>query len=217
LLLGSGEVSGIVAKIVASKPDIILNSINGDSNRAFFRALRAAGITPAKIPTVSFSIAEPELRYLSVKDMVGDYAAWNYFQSIDQPRNRAFIKLFQPMYGPVRETSDPMEAGYFGVHLWAQAVRAAGSDDVRAIRKAMMGQEYDAPGGPVRIDPETQHTWKTVRLGRIIEGGQFEIVWSSEKPVRPVPFPPTRSRAEWNAFLRNLSTGWGGNWANPAR
>lgn len=80
-----------------------------------------------------------------------------------------------------------MEAGYLGVHLWAQAVEAAGSNDVSAIRQALRNQSFEAPGGRVRIDPENRHTWKTMRLGRVIEGRQFEIVWSSENPIRPEP------------------------------
>ncbi len=59
--LGGADVQAVVARIVAAKPDVILNTINGDTNVAFFRALREAGITPAKIPTISFSIGESEL------------------------------------------------------------------------------------------------------------------------------------------------------------
>jgi len=105
-----------------------------------------------------------------------------------------------------------MEAGYLGVHLWAQAAHAADSDDVAAIRRALPNQSFEAPGGLVRIDAENQHTWKTMRLGRIVEGGQFEIVWSSEKPIRPDPYPASRSPAAWEDFLNKLYMTWGGNW-----
>ena len=108
-----------------------------------------------------------------------------------------------------------MEAAYFGVHLWAQAVRDAGTDDVHEVRKMMANQTFQAPEGIVYIDAENNHTWKTVRIGRIKEGGQFEIVWSSQKPVRPVPYPVYRSTSEWHAFLDGLYQGWGENWSNP--
>ncbi len=215
LLLGSSDVDGIVQKIVDAKPDVILNTINGDSNIAFFRALRAAGVTSEKIPTISFSISEQELSSLSTKDTLGDYAAWNYFQTVDRQQNHDFVKRFQARYGPQRITSDPMEAAYFAVHLWAQAVREAGSDDSQAIRKAVKHQEFDAPGGNVRIDPQTQHTSKVFRVGRITSDGRFEVVYSSESPIAPMPYPNTRSKGEWDAFLMDLHLGWGGNWANP--
>ena len=215
LLLGSRNVSGIVQRIVETQPDVILNTINGDSNVAFFRELRKAGITPDKIPTVSFSIAEDELRSFAVQHMAGDYAAWNYFQSIQSPENQRFVRSFQKKYGANRVTDDPMEAAYFGVYLWAQAVEDAGTDDVGAIRRAIKDQSMNAPEGIVYIDGDTQHTWKSVRIGKIRGDGQFEIVWNSEKPVRPVPYPLFRSRADWDLLLMNLYSGWGKKWANP--
>ncbi|TVP56211.1 MAG: urea ABC transporter substrate-binding protein [Nodularia sp. (in: Bacteria)] len=215
ILLGSNDVAKAVKKIKATQPDIILNTINGDSNIYFFQALKKAGITADKIPTISFSLAEEELRNFSIQDMVGNYAVWNYFQSIDNPRNHEFIKKFQQRYGKDRVTSDPMEAAYFGVYLWAQAIQDAGTDDVNAIREHIKDQSFLAPEGIVYIDPDNQHTWKTVRVGKIQADGQFEIVWNSDKPIRPRPYPLSRSKAKWETFLKSLYQGWNNNWANP--
>jgi urea transport system substrate-binding protein len=212
VLPDSTEVTRVVRTIARSKPDVILNSLVGDTNLFYTRLLRAAGITPAKVPTVYFSIGEIELQSLSTKETLGDYAAWNYFQSVDRPENRIFVEKFRQRYGRQRVTADPMEAGYLGVHLWAQAVEEAGTTNTPAIRQALRKQKFDAPGGPVRIDSENQHTWKTMRLGRIVEGGQFEIVWSSEKPIRPEPYPSSRPAAAWNEFLTGLYREWDGHW-----
>ncbi|MFO0868250.1 MAG: transporter substrate-binding protein [Pirellulales bacterium] len=214
LLLGSTDVSGLVRRIVDARPDIIFNTINGDSNVAFFRALRMAGIQSEKVPTISFSISEPELGSLTTRDIVGDYAAWNYFQSVDRPQNQAFVHRFRARYGTRHVISDPMEAAYFGVHLWARAVREAGSDQVAAIREAVKHQQFDAPQGQVRIDPATQHTSKTFRIGRITPEGRFQIVYSSESPIAPIPYPSSRSQGDWDAFLLDLHLRWGG-WSNP--
>jgi urea transport system substrate-binding protein len=111
LPLGCGDAAAIVKKIVEAKPDVILSMFNGNSNNSFFRALRRAGVTPATIPTLSFSIAEQELRTLDLQDMIGDYAAWNYFQSVDRQQNLEFVRRFQARYGPQRVLTDPMEAG----------------------------------------------------------------------------------------------------------
>ncbi|MCI0526230.1 MAG: transporter substrate-binding protein, partial [Nitrospira sp.] len=215
ILLGSGDVKGVVRKIAQTRPDVILNTINGDTNVAFFKELRAAGITPKEIPTMSFSIAEDELRILGAAEMAGDYASWNYFQSIAGDTNAIFVKSFKTKYGQQRVTDDPMEAGYFGVHLWAQAVRDVGSTSVTAVRQAIKNQSFNAPEGIVYIDAENQHTWKTVRIGKIRTDGQFAIVWTSDKPVRPVPYPIFRLRSEWQTFLQDLYRGWGGKWVNP--
>jgi urea transport system substrate-binding protein len=217
LPLGDTEVEPVIKKIAAAKPDLIVNLINGDANVAFFRELRHARAQPSELPTISFSIDENLLSTVNDRDIAGDYAAWNYFQCIDRPQNHSFVQRFRERYGPGLATTDPMEAAYFGVHLWAQAVRQAGSDDVKAIRQAMAGQTFDAPGGNVRIDAATGHTWKTVRIGRILDDGSFKIVFSSERPIQPLPYPKTRTRAQWDAFLNDLYQKWGGSWANPGK
>lgn len=215
LLLGTKNVQEVVRKIAQVHPHVIVNTINGDTNVAFFNALRTAGITPQKIPTLSFSLAEDELRSMDPKAMAGDYAAWNYFQSIDSKENAAFVAKFKQRYGPDRVTDDPMEAAYFGVHLWAQAVNDARTADPREVRKALPTQTFAAPEGLVYIDAHNQHTWKTVRIGRIREDGQFDVVWTSDKPIRPVPYPVYLSKSEWEGFLQALYDMWGQRWANP--
>ena len=166
---------------------------------------------------MSFSIGEGELSEMHGIALVGDYAAWNYFQSVDRPQNRAFEARFHAVYGAERSINDPMEAAYDGVYLWAQAVRAAGSTDVRAIRQAIKGQRFDAPGAEIRIDPSNNHTWKPFRVGRIIAGNRFEVIADSRALIAPEPFPDLRTRTEWEAMLEDLYTKWHGNWANPAR
>jgi urea transport system substrate-binding protein len=214
--LGKTDVKAIVARIVAIHPDVILNTINGDTNLAFFHALREAGISPAVIPTISFSIGESELPSLNPSACAGDYAVWNYFQTLSGSRNDAFVATFHKRYGAGRPVSDPMEAAYCAVKLWAQAVQDAGTENTAAVRKTILDQSMAAPEGVILIDPETQHAWRPVRVGRIRADGQFDIVWDSHRPVRPQPFPLSRTPAEWEKFLVDLQTGWGGRWAAPA-
>ena len=190
--LGSTDVRSAVEKIERTHPSVILNTINGDTNLAFFKALRAAGVTPALVPTISFSIAEQELQSFDPELLVGDYAAWNYFQSV-RGLNTDFVKRFKQRYGEDRVTDDPIEASYFGVQMWADAVRTAGTEQPAAVREALKNRTYRAPGGIVYIDGDTQHTWKTILIGKILGDGQFDVVWSSNRPVRPIPYPDTRT------------------------
>ncbi len=215
LPLGGTDVGGIVDAIVAARPDVILNTINGDSNVPFFAALRAMGITPESVPTMSFSIGETELAQMEPGTMAGDYAAWNYFQSLDSDLNRTFVDAYRERFGRDAVTSDPMEAAYAAVNLWARAVRDARSVDPAAVRAAIGGQGFHSPEGLVYVDEETQHTWKSARVGRVRADGQFDVVWESDKPVRPMPFPIFRTRAEWERALEDLRMEWGGAWSNP--
>jgi urea transport system substrate-binding protein len=210
--LGGGDVQTAAAKITAGEADLILNTMSGDTNLAFFRALRAAGVTPEKTPTLSFTVGENELRALPIEQRIGDYAAWNYFQSVSRPENTAFVHKFRARFGAHRVVTDPMESAYVAVHLWARAATKADDTRPAAVRQALKGLRFNAPGGPVRIDAANQYTWKVVRLGRIGDGGQFKLVWSSEEPVPPEPFPPTRKRAEWLRFLDEMHRDLGGRW-----
>ncbi len=213
-LLGSSDVNGALQDIVDSEPDVILNTINGDTNVAFFQALREAGISAAEIPVVSFSIAEAELQYMDIEDVAGDYAAWNYFQSIETSANNRFVANYQARYGPDRMTGDPIEAGYNGVYLWADAAEEAGSVDRPLVAAAIADRTLSAPQGFVRVDSENQHLWKSVRIGQIDADGQFDIVWDPGTLILPRPFPKTRPQAEWEQFLQDLYDMWDGNWEN---
>lgn len=202
--LGAGDFKDAVEKIAASRADLILNTLGGDDNVAFFRALRAAGITLQKTPTLSFGLGESELRTLPVDHLRGDYAAGSYFPSLNRPESTAFVHKFQKRYGDHRIVTDPMESAYVAVHLWARAAMQAGDAQPAAVRAALRGLQTNGPGGPVRIDPDSQYVWKAVRIAQIGERGQFKIVWSSEEPVAPQPFPPSRKREQWLQFLTEI-------------
>jgi urea transport system substrate-binding protein len=214
LPLGSQQVGAVVAAAARARPDMILNTINGDSNTAFFRALRAAGLKAATTPTLSFSVGEEGLRSLGPADAAGDYAAWTYFQSLDTPENTAFVARYQEKY-PQQSITDPMETAYVAVKLWAGAVNEAQSLDPGKIRRALLNRHLKGPCGEVRIDPDTQHCYRTPRIGQVQADGQFRVVWTAPEPVRPEPYPDSRTAESWRAFLHDLYTGWGNRWAAP--
>ncbi|MDF2960968.1 MAG: urea transporter, urea binding protein [Paenibacillus sp.] len=189
--LGHTDYNTIISKIKKEKPDVVFNTLNGDSNVAFFKQLKDAGISAKDLTTLSVSIAEEEIRGIGASVLEGHYAAWNYYQTTDTPENKKFVEAYKAKYGKDRVTDDPIEAGYFGVYLWAEAVKKAGSFDVEKVKAAAKGIEFNAPGGKVTIDGENQHVYKTVRIGQVQADGQFKEVWNSGKPVKPDPFLKT--------------------------
>lgn len=191
--LGHTDYNTIISKIKESKPEVIFNTLNGDSNVAFFKQLKDAGIGPKDITTLSVSVAEEEVRGIGADILEGHYTAWNYFQSTDTPENTKFVAAYKAKYGADRVTDDPIEAGYFGVYLWAAAVTKANSFDVDKVKEAAKGIEYAAPGGTVKVDGDNQHTYKTVRIGEAMADGQFKEVWNSGEPMKPDPFLETYS------------------------
>ncbi len=176
-----------VSKIVKAKPDFVFNTINGSSNVGFIKAYYEQGLSPATSPIISVSIAEEEAPAMG-KDVTGQFAAWNYFESVKSPANEKFIKAFQAKYGAKRPTSDPMEAAYTSLYLYKALVEKADSFDVDKINASADGVSFDAPEGTVTIDGENHHIAKTGLIGRINSDNQFDIVWSSEEPIEPDPF-----------------------------
>ncbi|MDQ0063714.1 urea ABC transporter substrate-binding protein [Paenibacillus harenae] len=186
--LGHTDYATIISKIKEAKPDVVYNTLNGDSNVAFFKQLKDAGITSKDITTLSVSVAEEEIRGIGVDVLEGHLAAWNYYQTTDTPTNKTFVENYKKKYGDERVTADPIEAGYTAVYLWAAAVEKAGSTDVAKVKEAAKDLEWDAPEGKVKIDGETQHIYKTVRIGEVQSDGQFKELWNSGEAVKPDPY-----------------------------
>jgi urea transport system substrate-binding protein len=206
----------VVRKVKESGADMVMNTTDGTSNIAFFQAMRAGRIKPRDVPTMWLGIGEEEIMAMAVKEMVGDYAASPYFQSIDNPVNEAFLKRYRARY-PYRRVSDATEASYNAVYLWKQAVEAAKSADPPRVREAFKGQSLDAPEGRVRIDPKNLHAWRSARIAHINADLKFEVEYTTPRPLAPEPFPATRTRRQWEAYLNGLYEGWGGRWEGPRR
>jgi len=206
LPLGSTEVTPIIAKIRAALPNggVIYNTLNGDSNVAFFKQMQGAGLTVDKYPVMSVSIAEEEVQAIGKEYLLGQYAAWNYFMTVENDANTKFVDAFKAEYGDSRVTNDPMEAAYIAVYLWKQAVEKAGSTDIPAVRAAAYGQTLDAPEGAVKMN-SNHHLSKVVRIGEVRDDGLFDIAFSTDAAVDPVP---------WNQYVAETK-GLACDWSDP--
>ncbi|PYG01408.1 MULTISPECIES: urea ABC transporter substrate-binding protein [unclassified Thioalkalivibrio] len=177
-------------------PTAVINTINGDSNVAFYQELANQGIDPIDVPVLATSVGEEELRGMDTDPLAGHLAAWNYFMSIETPENERFTERWMEYVeqeglsgGSDRVTNDPMEATHIGMRMWAQAVLQAGTTDVDAVRQAVYGQCVDAPSGfEVCMDDENHHLHKPVIIGEIQPDGQFFPVWETDDVVRAEPW-----------------------------
>ncbi|MGP4039833.1 urea ABC transporter substrate-binding protein [Gracilibacillus sp. D59] len=186
--LGHTDYNTVIAKIKSENPDVIFNTLNGDSNVAFFKQLQDAGITSDDMTVLSVSVAEEEIKGIGADVIEGHLTSWNYYQTTDTPENEEFVANYKAEYGEDAVTADPIEAGYFGVYLWAKAVEKAGTTDVDAVREAAKGITFDAPNGKVTIDGDNQHVYKTVRIGEVQSDGMITELWHSKEPVKPDPY-----------------------------
>lgn len=203
---------GAIESIESARPDVTILILGGDplisfikavDDRPVFESLKKLVIHPGK----------HAVRTLGLERVEGTYFATNYVETIDSPENQRFLSLFRSEQGRQQIATDAMESAYVAVHLWAQAVATARTADPVRVRDALLKQSFEAPGGPVRVDPESHCIYKTARVGRVGEGGTIKLEYISPEPLRPEPFPATRTRAEWEAFLKEYFHRWGDRWS----
>jgi urea transport system substrate-binding protein len=198
---GHADYQTIVAnikKFAAGGKTAVISTINGDSNVPFYKELGNAGLKATDVPVVAFSVGEEELRGVDTKPLVGHLAAWNYFESVKNPVNAAFIKKWKA-YAKAKGlanadtvvTNDPMEATYVGINMWKQAVEKAKSTDTDKVIAAMAGQTFKAPSGyTLEMDKTNHHLHKPVMIGEIKADGQFNVVNKTKTTIRAQPWSP---------------------------
>jgi urea transport system substrate-binding protein len=185
------EVASIKAFAAGGKKTAVVSTVNGDANVPFYKELANQGIKASDTPVVAFSVGEEELAGIDTKNLVGHLAAWNYFESVKNPTNDAFIKQWHTFIkNDKRTTNDPMEATYIGFKMWTQAVAQAGTTEVNAVRQAMYGQKVKAPSGFTAIMNTNHHLSKPVMIGEIRPDGQFDVVWKTKAPIKADAWSP---------------------------
>ncbi|MFM2443675.1 MAG: hypothetical protein RJB09_861 [Pseudomonadota bacterium] len=164
----------------AGKKTAVVSTINGDANVPFYKELGNAGVKATDIPVIAFSVGEEELAGIDTKPLVGHLAAWNYFQSIDNPDNKAFIQKWKAFTkNPKRVTNDPMEAHVIGFNMWIKAVEKAGTIDTDAVLDAMIGVSVPNLTGGYSTMMPNHHITKPVLIGEVQGDGQFNTVWQT--------------------------------------
>jgi urea transport system substrate-binding protein len=186
--LGSTSFGSVINKIKLKKPDVIYAIVVGGSNVAFYKQLKAAGITGAKQTLLTISTTEDEALGIGGENLVGFYSAMKYFQSLKNPNNEKFVEAFKGKYGKNAVIGDVTQAAYLGPWLWKAAVEKAGSFDIDKVAAASPGIELTtAPEGYVKVHPN-HHLWSKLRIGQWRADGQCDVLYESEL-IEPDPFP----------------------------
>ena len=204
---GHSDWQNIVASIKkfgsAGKKTAVVSTINGDANVPFYKELGNQGVKATDIPVVAFSVGEEELAGIDTKPLLGHLAAWNYFQSVDNADNKAFIEKWRAFTkNPKRVTNDPMEAHVIGFAMWIKAVEKAGTTDPDKVIPAMIGVATTNLTGGISTMMPNHHITKPVLIGEVQENGQFNVVWQT---------PGTVVANEWSPYLegsRDLIADW---------
>ncbi|MFZ5527742.1 MAG: transporter substrate-binding domain-containing protein [Pseudomonadota bacterium] len=188
----------IIQDIVDKQPDFIFSTVVGRGTRMLYQAYAEAGLDPRRMPLASLTTCEVEAAEMGAAVAQGHITAAPYFQSLGTPLNRQCLARFKAQFGTEVQPNMCWEAAYFQVHLFANALRAAGSDELDRLMPFLLGSEFDAPQGRVRIDPANHHTRLYPRIGRLDAQGQFEVLAQTAQGVDPDPYLVNHAVGEWN-------------------
>ena len=187
--LGHTNFNSLINKIKVAKPDCIFAAVVGGSNVAFYKQLKAAGITGAKQFLLTLSVTEDEMLGVGGENFAGFYSSMKYFQTLTNDNNKKFVEAFKKAYGPKAVIGDVTQAGYLGPWLWKAAVEKAGSFDVDKVVAASPGIELKtAPEGYVKVHAN-HHLWSKSRIAQGQPDGTFKVVSESPELIEPNPFP----------------------------
>jgi urea transport system substrate-binding protein len=190
----------------SGKKTAVVSTINGDANVPFYKELGNQGVKATDIPVVAFSVGEEELAGMDTKPLVGHLTAWNYFQSIDTPENKAFIEKWHAFTNKLkRTTNDPMEAHYIGFNAWVKAVEKAGTFKADPVIDALIGVSVPNLSGGYSTVMPNHHITKPVYIGEIQADGQMNTVWQT---------PGLVVAQEWSPYLEG-SKDLIGDWRSP--
>lgn len=198
------DYAAIMQDIRARQPDFIFSTVVGDSTASLYRAYADAGFNPQTMPIASLTTSEAEIAQMGADVAAGHFTAAPYFQSIDSPANARCLARLRQRLGDDCRPNLCWEAAYFQMHLFANAFSQAGSDRIGELLPHLLGSEFDAPQGRIRLDPDNHHTWLHPRVGRANAQGGFTIVRQATRAVSPDPYLVTHSLGDWTASLGAL-------------
>jgi len=193
----------IIEEIRSLRPDFIFSTVVGDSAACLYRAYADAGFDPKTMPIGSLTTSEAEISQMDGAG-TGHFTSAPYFQSIQSETNSRCLERLRRRFGEDCVPNLCWEAAYFQTHVFANAFAQAGTDELAQLVPHVLGSEFEAPQGRIRIDPTNHHTCLYPRIGVVNSRGQFTIVREATRAVHPDPYMVTHSLGDWAAELSTL-------------
>ncbi|MFA5122632.1 transporter substrate-binding domain-containing protein [Zavarzinia sp.] len=192
------DIARAITRIAKAKPDVVFSTLVGATIPRFYEAFAAAGFDSAKMPIASLTTSEVDLVAMPPSASAGHVASATFFECLKTPSARRFVTAFKQRFGLHAPVTGCAEAAYNQIHVYAQALALARTDEPEAIAAHVRGLEFEAPQGRIRIDPDNNHTELWPRVARVNAAGAFEIVWDAGARVKPDPYFVAPSLDDWS-------------------
>lgn len=179
------DFSSVINRIKAAKPDWVFSAVAGNGAVPFYKDYRQYGMDPSTVPVAAIASHEGVIKNVGAA-AVGCYASFDYFNTIETPENKAFIKKYTELFGTATTVTNLTEGAYHGVYMLAKAIENAKSLSAQDIIAAASGMDFDSPAGTIHMDEKNHHAWLNTYIGQVQEDLTYKIIYKSEKPVQPI-------------------------------
>jgi ABC-type branched-subunit amino acid transport system substrate-binding protein len=173
--LGTSDFGTILDKVRTTNASFVLLTLVGSDAIAFVKQLHDFGLGD-KVKTLSLALLDNTLPALT-GNTSNTFAAFGYFSTLNTTANATFIKALHAKFGANTPQQTTLSEGdYDAIHLWAQAVRKAGTPDAPSVVKAMGGESFNGPRGTLTVSGTTHHVAQHIYLAAATPDATYRIL-----------------------------------------
>jgi urea transport system substrate-binding protein len=184
--LDNTDFGSVLNTLQSQKPDVMISLLVGGNHMAFYRQFAAAGLGKRiKIITPLFGDGQEQI-VVGPQASAGIMVAFPYLQELPSPANQRFVDLWHAQYGSdYPYITNSAVAVWNDWHLWAAAVKKAGSlDHDKVVAALESGISIESPSGTVTMNGGSHHVTQDVSLAVASPAGPFKII-TTQKAVPP--------------------------------
>lgn len=188
--LDVSDFGATIRRIQTAQPTVIMSNLVGGNHMAFYRQFAAAGLNQKiRIVSPSFGLGN-EQQVLAPEETNGIVVAYSYFETLDNPENKAFVAAYREKHPDAGPLMDLPAQVWNGWHQWKAAVEKAGSTEIDAVVAAMeSGMPFNGPSGKVVMDATSHRNIQDINLAKVNDKREFEIL-ATQSQVQPATTVP---------------------------
>ena len=174
--LGNSDFAATIANIQKAKPDFGVFYLVGGAQYNYYPQAAAAGANIPAVSTVNVQQGYEHKRY-PPPALVDMYIPFAFVEETPTDSARAFVEKARAINPDEPYINQMTRCAYVAIHFMALAWERAGTTETMATIAALeSGLSFDAPEGPVFLDPATHHLTMDIRMGRVNENHDLEFV-----------------------------------------
>jgi urea transport system substrate-binding protein len=202
------EITSTIISKYKGKQILIMNTINGESNKYFFESLYKNfkqkfknHLLSEKFPVMSFSLTENDCVNYKLEYMYGNYFIWNYSQtdiSHDSFLENGYLSnsnieniLIQNFKNKNNIVDDPMYHTFlsilFFIHFLETYQGNYSSEDIRAKYKLYTNQKILTPTGYLNME-DNNHLQQPVYILKLNNDKRFKTIYKTPIEIYPNPW-----------------------------